>query len=574
MFEKLLSIIPYNPSAIEQLYFYARRIRQEKSVRRIAVIFIVLGFIVQFFAVISPSQPSLAYSPNDLVNGGFSSAAEAASDCRTNLYGYGTILANYGINCNTVANANTITINSTDWNHQLFSMGRLPYSIPGETPVSIAGSTFYVRYLWGWDRPGTTSTYQALNVTSPGGQTFLLLYACGNLTSVGLPAPVQQPPAFSLSKNTLAGYPISGSNVSPGTILGYQVDFANSGGAATNVRVTDNYPNYVTPYSMEQVGTNPNFNNANSTANWFFPNMPAGATGYYVNVLFKVNPNVPNGAQICNTANLVSSQTTPQNTNTICMTAVNKPVTPTETPQPITPQATCPYAPTIPLNSPTCIACQTNNKILASATECKSCLQAVSSENSIACIIPSKSVSNVTEGINDANNTTAQAGDTIKYVISAKNSGTQTVNNYLFQDNLNYVLDYSSLSDPGGGTLNTSNKVLSWPAVTISPNQTVSETFEVKIDNPIPQTPTSTSDPNYFNLVMSNTYGNTVKINLPPGPTRIIAATTGSLPNTGPGSSILIIGVIMIIAGYFYYRSRLILKESNIVIKDTTPAGV
>ena len=146
--------------------------------------------------------------------------------------------------------------------------------------------------------------------------------------------------------------------------------------------------------------------------------------------------------------------------------------------------------------------------------------------------------------------------------------------NYIFQDNLNYVLDYSSLLDAGGGTLNTSSNVLSWPAVNINPNQTINETFEVKIDNPIPQTPTSTSDPNYFNLVMSNTYGNTVKINLPPGPTRLIAATTGSLPNTGPGSSIIIVGVIMIFAGYFYYRSRLILKESNIVIKDTTSAGI
>ena len=572
MFEKLLSIIPYNPSAIEQFYFYTNRLRKERSVRRIALIFLALSIVVQFFAVLSPSKPSLAYSPNDLVNGGFSSAAEAANDCRTNLYGYGTILANYGITCNKVASASTMTINSTDWNHQLYSMGRLPYNIPGETPVNISGSTYYVRYLWGWDSPGTTSNYQALNVTSIGGQTFFLLYQCGNLTSVGFPSPVQQPPSLNISKTTMTNYPISGSTVSPNAILGYKINFANAGGTASNVKISDPYPNYVTPYSIGGGGINPGFNNTNHTASWIYPSLPAGASGYYVTVLYKVASNAPNGAQICNTANISSDQTPLKNSNSVCMTVSVKPTTPIKTPPSNVPVATCPYNSSLALNSPSCVACQNNNQTPNSSSSC-SCLQSISSEDSIACVVPSKSVSNITENITNANNTTAQAGDVIKYDISAKNTGTNVVNGYIFTDNLSYVLDYSNLVNNDAGNLGTNN-ILSWPAININPGQTVSKIFEVKIDNPIPQTPTSTSDPNYYNLVMSNTYGNTVKINLPAGPTKLIANTTSTLPNTGPGSSLFIIAVIFIIAGYFYYRSRLIIKETDIVIKETTSAGV
>ncbi len=414
MFEKLLSVLPYNPSIIDKFYFYSKRIKSEKSIRRITLVIILIGFFVQFFAVFSPPTPTLAASPNDLVNGGFNSAAEAANDCRTNLNGYGTILANYGISCNTVANASTITINSTDWNHQLFSMGRLPYNITGETPVSISGTTYYVRYLWGWDSPGTTSTYQALNVTSTGGQTFLLLYACGNLTSVGFPNPVAK------------------------------------------------------------------------------PTCPTGTTGTYPNCT------------------------------------------------------------TIPLTG---------------------CQALISSENPYACIQTSKSAKNITESINNANNTKANPGDLIEYTLYAKNIGTQTVNNYVFQDNLSYVLDYSTIVYTDGGSLSANNEIV-WPKINIAAGQTASEQFEVKVDNPIPSTPTSTSDPNYFNLVMSNTFGNTININLPSPPVKTIeTVTTTTLPNTGPGTSLFIVGAIAVFAGFFFYRTRILVKETDIIIKETVPVG-
>jgi hypothetical protein len=449
MFEKLISILPYNPGTIDRFYFYANRIRSEKNLRRLGLIFIVLSFLIQFFAFFSPSTPTLAASPNDLINGGFSSAQQAANDCYSNLEGYKTILANYHISCTTVANANTITINSTDWNHQLWSMGRLPYPIAGETQIAINGiGNLYVRYLWGWDRPGTTSNYQALNVTSPGGQTFLLMYACGNLVSVGFPVPYTPPNPVPTTAPTPAPAPTPTPTPAP------------------------------TP-------------------------APAPA---------------PAPKQVCPSG---TSGTPPD-----C--ASNKP----------------------PIPSP-------------------ECEQLLSTENPYSCIVINKTASNITQQLLNANETTAAAGNIIEYSLVAKNIGNQNVN-YVFQDNLSYVLDYSKLTNSGGGTLETNNELI-WPSVTIAPNQIVHKVFQVTIDNPIPQTPASTSDPNYFNLIMTNTFGNTIQIKLPSTPIRTIeTTTTTTLPNTGPGTSIFIGAIIVVIASFFFYRSRLILEESEIVIKETT----
>jgi uncharacterized repeat protein (TIGR01451 family) len=187
MLEKLLSTLPYNPNTPKQLAFYAGRLHDEKSVRRIGLIFILLTFFVQFFAFISPPQSTMARSNNDIVDGGFRSLSEALNYCKNDTANFQDILKHYGISCADLSKSTTVSLKSTDHNKQLYSMGRLPYGKAGETPVTIGGNTYYLRYLWSWD--GTyTSTYKALKGTSSvTGKTFYILYDCGNLTFVGLP---------------------------------------------------------------------------------------------------------------------------------------------------------------------------------------------------------------------------------------------------------------------------------------------------------------------------------------------------------------------------------------------------
>ncbi|MEI9913638.1 MAG: LPXTG cell wall anchor domain-containing protein [Candidatus Saccharibacteria bacterium] len=271
--------------------------------------------------------------------------------------------------------------------------------------------------------------------------------------------------------------------------------------------------------------------------------MPSGASNWYVDTYYKVNQNVANGTQICNTATIFTSSSPTQSSNQICMTvqvAATPTPTPTPTPKPI---PTVTAAPNIP-----------------------PCEQQLSSEDTQACLTYSKSAANLTQNIDNANGTTANAGDVIQYTLSVTNNDSSTYKNYQFSDQIPYVLDYAAVTDAGGG--NVSNNTISWPAEDIAAGQTVTKQFKITVDNPIPQTPTSTSDPAYFNLKMSNTFGNTITINLPGTPVSTVQDTTNTLPNTGPGSSILIGAAVLAIAGFFFYRSRLLVKESRIAVRE------
>jgi uncharacterized repeat protein (TIGR01451 family) len=458
MFEKLLAILPYNPSLASQLSFYGRRMHEEAVIRRTGLFFLVLTFMIQFFAVLSPPQPTVASSSNDLINGGFSSAADAKAQCLRDTQGYQHILHYYGISCAAFDGAQTLTIHSDADSNQYFSMGHNPTGSAGETPVTIDGAgTLYWRHLSVFG----SVAYQVLRLTNNQGKTFYAMYTCGNLVSVGVPSaspltPPAPPP---------------------------------------------------TPTPTPPTPT---------------PTPPAPA-----------------------------------------------PPTPTPTPTPPTPAAVCQYNPAIPATSAQCFQpCQYNSQIPATDNACKPCDKSSTSQDALACVAVHKTASNVTANITDANGTTANPGDTIVYTLYAQNTGKATVKGYVFQENLNDVLDYADVTDMHGGTLG-SNGLASWPAQDIQASQTVTVQITVKVKNPVPQTPTSTSDPAHFDLTMTNVYGNTINIKVPPSITKTIeTATTTTLPNTGPGTSLFIAATIVMVAGYFYGRARLLAKESSLAIQQ------
>jgi uncharacterized repeat protein (TIGR01451 family) len=464
MFEKLLAVLPYNPGLVHQMAFYSRRMREEASIRRTGLIFLVLAFMVQFFAVISPPQPTVADSTNDLVNGGISSAADAAAKCRDNVRNYGDVLEYYGISCSDVRNGDTISLSSTAHEGSLFSFGWHSYGPRNpssgkktyEQPVNLPGVSrnVYMRHLDSFDT-GPNSTYQALAIRNSEGKRFYILFSCGNLVSIGLPTPVAKP----------------------------------------------------TP------------------------------------------PPAP--------------------------TSAPTPVVTTTTPAP-TPTATvtpkCAYNPSLPADSPLCFQqCQYDNSIPADSASCKPCEKSVGSTDAVACINVHKTAANVTAGLPDANNTTANAGDIITYSLSAQNNGKADIKGFVFSEGISDVLDYADATDLHGGTIDSNNQV-GWPAETIAAGATAKHEITVKVKDPIPQTPVSSSDPAHFDLIMTNVYGDTVNIRLPGSPLKTVETTTASLPNTGPGTTLFLAACIVIMSGFFYSRSQLLAKESSIAVQETAGA--
>lgn len=70
MFRKLVSNLPYSPSVITDISFYAQRLRHEDVTRRLTVLFVALTLIMQSLAVFSPPESANASSEQDIVRGG------------------------------------------------------------------------------------------------------------------------------------------------------------------------------------------------------------------------------------------------------------------------------------------------------------------------------------------------------------------------------------------------------------------------------------------------------------------------------------------------------------------------
>ncbi len=531
-FKRLVSNLPYNPSLINQVSFYAKRLKDEASVRRLGFLFMALTLFVQMFAVIAPPTPSSAQDVNnDLIPGGFSTPSRAIAYCDDGSKDFGAILANYGITCDNLRDASTQTIRSTDNGGQLYSMGRLPYGKPGEYPVNISGRTYYMRLLHGWDS-GAFSTYKVLSGTSSNGMPFMILYNCGNLVVVGKPVPPPPPPApkpvKTLNCSILLMDHYDNSTIKKGervTVLG-------------QVTGTNLPPGQLVDFAYDYVDAN--------------TGKPMVSPVNHRGVAFK-------GAAATDTAVTVFTFNTPGRYNVrLAATADNGAIIPGSF------QGQC--LRTINVEQPPIDVCKDIPGTQTNEEQCKPCKDAPYNDN-IACVILAKTVSNDTQKIADADGTEAKGGDTLTYTLYAKNTGTTTVKRFVVQENISDILDYADVVDLHGGTLGSDN-VVKWPATDIKAGQTIQKKITVKVKNPIPQTPVSSANPEKFNLVMTNVYGNPVNVKLPPSIPKTTEQLTTTLPNTGPGTNMLIAFTITAIIGYFFARSRLLAKELTLVSQE------
>lgn len=328
MFNKLLSNLPFNPSLIDQISFYSKRLRKESGIRRLGLIFIALTMLVQIFAIVSPTEASNQCSSNDIIRCGFNTRAEAVQRCNENTAGFRTIIEYYGVNCGTLANAPTRTISTNEQGDQLFSMGRTPYQKRGEYPTTIPGAgTYYLRHLSSW---GVFNT-KVLDMKTPDGQPFMIMYDCGNIVIRGgynPPAKVEPPAKLQLAKvNKPTG------TVKPGDVIDYTLVFANKGGTAAFFSVNDQLPD-----SLEYVSSEYNnwiFERNGNALKWYnntppyytFGNTDAFGTPGFIKLRAKVKTNVRSGTTVCNKAwlgdvNIETGKPRTSNETTVCNTVV------------------------------------------------------------------------------------------------------------------------------------------------------------------------------------------------------------------------------------------------------------
>jgi len=206
MFRKLISNLPFNPSLLSTVSFYAKRLKQEESIRRIGFGFMALAMFVQMFAVIAPPQKSFALS-NDYIVNGLNSRDDLlrAWDGQTSDKYVAEIYSKFGLTRDDIAalplfpNA-TVTSTKADY----WTIGRKSLSAVSkagqikqqyknsEIPINTGSTTVYVRNLKAWDIVNSVNYYKAFQGTK-NGKTFWILKDCGNFTTVDVPPVIPEP---------------------------------------------------------------------------------------------------------------------------------------------------------------------------------------------------------------------------------------------------------------------------------------------------------------------------------------------------------------------------------------------
>jgi len=417
----------------------------------------------------------------------------------------------------------------------MFSLGRIAYGKPGETSVKIGSRTYYARYVSGWG----TYNFQALEGTRSNGQKFLIMFDCGNIIVIGKPTPP----------------PVDVCWLIPGI--------------QTNREECDVCPNV----PGEQLWT--------SECD-VCPNTPGEQSS-------------PSQCDICPQIGGVQLPGTP------CDACPDKPgqqlswaecdVCPNRDGMQLKPaecdvcpdkdgvQATfedcdvCPNRDGVQTKVSECDMCPNVSGVQSTEDECKSCEESMDEEDTTVCIELGKQASNTTQDIANADGTMAKAGDVITYKLSAKNTGQLRVANFAIEENIGDILDYAVVTDLHGGTFDEATNVVKWPSGPIQAGGTMEQSLTVKVKDPIPQTPISASNPGTFDLTMTNVYGNSINIKLPPSVVKTTEQIATTLPNTGPGTSLAIGFAVTTVIAYFFARSRLMVTELMLAREEYVGQG-
>lgn len=530
MINKLLSNISFNPSLVEQIGFYTKRLRREESVRRLGLIMIILSMLVQVFAVNFPAEKSLAYSDNHIINGvktrgDILRAWDAPRSDVAEIYG------KFGVTRQDIANLPNKPNSTVRSNAENFwSIGR--NSLTGYSNISsgykdkeialrAGGSTIYLRPLRAWDSGGH-STYSAFKGRSSiTGETFWILVDCGNYTQIGK----GRPPKPELQvKKSIAGNP---KRVKPGQKIKFRVQFRNKkqDSLAEDVVMIDK----VNRSKYEVLN---------------HKNLPIGRDGRIkkdignlkhtdhsrVFVLeVRIKNNVKDGDKICNRVTLNASNTTSVS-DEVC-TRVK-----------ITPEPPTPPPPIPPDDVPPAL---------------------------------SKEVTNLTQNVSGggAIETKIQPGDLIEYRLITTNTNDESLDNFVVSDYVGDLLDYATL-DTGflkaqGGVYDESTKKVVWTNVALQGNSETVHRFRIQIKDPIPSTNSPSSVTTNFDCKISNEYGDEISMNV----ACPLIKNVETLPNTGPGETIAFAFATASVSGYFFARTRLLAKELAIAKRIFPSAG-
>ncbi len=190
-----------------------------------------------------------------------------------------------------------------------------------------------------------------------------------------------------------------------------------------------------------------------------------------------------------------------------------------------------------------------------------------------------KSANNLTQNLDNEKtiNTKAKASDTIEYSLITHNSFGYERTNVNISDYIGDILDYSTLDAAflaqQGGTFDETAKTVSWQNQSVKANESLIKVFRVQMKSPIPSTNQPSAMTTSFDCQLSNKFGNQLNIPVDCPLPKDAEYITERLPNTGPGTSLVIGFTVTTIIAYFFARSRLLVKELELIRTDFASTG-
>ncbi len=535
MFRKLVSNLSFSPALVGQLSFYAKRLRQEEATRRLGVIFTVFALIVQSLVVFQPPESANAANASDFVRGGVSSLNEFLRLYDQNHRNLKDIFDYAGITRAEIAAMKPAKINSKQGDLSWGRTARFSRA-QGEVKHTVStrgggSTTVYSRPLKLWDsKPYTIkngSTYDGWRGTSKKAGSFGLLKHCANLLTKTTPPPPPPPTC-----------PPGQIGTPPNCTIPPQPEAACSSLS-------------VAPLSRTSVRLTATASSANG----------AGIHGYTYEITDS------NGKRVANRTVKSTSKSNNQSFDlkdsgrytakvTIDTSVGKRTSSNCAKPFVIEEPEKCPLNPELTVEDPECQPCPGDSSLWVKDEDC--------SEQ----VIIQKEAMNISQDNTDATATTAQASDRITYTLAIENIGNMPASDVKIEEQLDDVLEYARIVDAGGGQFSEETSSLSWDPINLAAKEKQTRVFTVQLASTIPSTARGQSDRTSYDCIMTNTFGNTLNIDVECPPEKVIEQVVAELPQTGLGANMLFAGLILSVVTYFYARSRQLRTEVRLIRKN------
>lgn len=622
MFKKIISNLPFSPTLITELGFYAKRLSKEEAVRKSGLILTVFALIVQSFIVFSPPEPANAANSSDLVYGGIHTRSQLLAAWDNNTQNYRAILQHAGITRDNLVNARDSKIHtrqkgaSNGW----LSWNRVPrFGLQnGEVAFQVGGDTLYSRPLANFDtgrnRNGTGSWYPAFVGTTSEGKPFSIMKGCANVTLKEPPKQTPKPVATCklldqpvVTNRTMVRMTAHASVAHGAAVSAYTFSITNASGAqvftrtvSTSALSASDSATLKDPgtYTVRvKVHTSVGIRESNDCVKQIViqPETPkpvatcsalTHAISNRTQVRLTANAAAGNGATITGYTFVIKDQAgkeilrkkvdskekvaTLQHTFakegsykasvTVHTSLGDKAGSHCEVAITIAPEARCPLNPILPIGHPDCQPCPSDPKLWVKDDECR------------AKVIRSKAAKNLTANTN-ATEVVAKGGHRIEYTLTASNEGKADAV-FEMTDNLSDVLEYSTLYDRGGATFNDATKVLSWGNITLKPGETQRRTYVIQVTGTVSAMARGNSEPSSYDCQMTNSFGNTVTVAVDCPAPKVVEQVVPALPRTGATENMIIGGSILAVVAFLYFRSRQLNKEVRLIRREVTAGTI